>query len=150
MKSDIVSCYKDGLSIGRELNNAEWHGVYVVVTASQLILGIYDRIQINEPHSISDLDTVFHNTYFGGIEAEQRILDLEAPFLTGCVQDIFLDGKKITEEDFRMTDDGDVKQVNTSVGCPRKHVCQPNPCQNEEICTDLWNDFQCSSTIEEA
>ena len=62
LKSDIVSRYKDGLSIGRELNNAEWHGVYMVVTASQLILGIYDRIQINEPHSISDLDTVFHNT----------------------------------------------------------------------------------------
>ena len=156
LKSDLNSYFERyGLIIGGrgELNNTEWQKVYVAVTDTHFILGINDRAQVAHPidHSnISDLDKVFHNTYFGGIEAEQRILDLEAPFLTGCVQDIFLDGKKITEEDFRMTDDGDVKQVNTLVGCPRKPVCQPNPCQNEEICTDLWNDFQCSSTIEEA
>ena len=152
LKSDMISRY-EGLTIGGELlNNTEWQKVYVAVNASHLTLGINDRVQRNEPtHSNGDLDTVFHNTYFGGIEAEQRILAREAPFLTGCVQDIIVDGKKITEEDFQVTDTGssgagqrDVEQVNTSAGCPRKPVCQPNPCQSEGICTDLWNDFQCT------
>ena len=158
LKSDLNSHFERyGLSIGGrgELNNTEWQKVYVVVTDTHFILGINDRAQITDPiHSNSDLDTVFHNTYFGGIEAEQQILAQEAPFLTGCVQDIIVDDKKITEEDFEVTDAGksgagqrDVEQVNTLVGCPRKPVCQPNPCQSEEICTDLWNDFQCFSTI---
>ena len=152
LKSNMISRY-EGLTIGGEvLNNTKWQKVYVAVNASHLTLGINDRVQRNEPTiSNGDLDTVFHNTYFGGIEAEQRILARDAPFLTGCVQDIIVDAKKITEEDFQVTDASgsggqprDVEQVNTSAGCPRKPQCQPNPCQSNGICTDLWNSFQCT------
>ena len=29
------------------------------------------------------------------------------------------------------------------MGCNRKEVCEPNQCQNDGGCTDLWNDFSC-------
>ena len=149
LNSNMISRY-GGLTIGGEiLNNTEWQKVYVAVNASHLTLGINDRVQINEPTiSNGDLDTIFHYTYFGGYEEEQRILSGDAPFLTGCVQDIIVDAKKITEEDFQVgstgTGEWDVEEVNTTAGCPRKDQCKPNPCQSDGICTDLWNSFQCT------
>jgi protein crumbs len=73
----------------------------------------------------------------------QEILANNAPSFTGCIQDIVVNDMKITEEDFKKEERG-VEQVNTEPGCPRKDQCNPNPCQNEGVCTDLWSTYQCS------
>ena len=57
-------------------------------------------------------DTVFFDTYLGGITREQGILAKGAESFTGCIQDITVNGMMITEEDVR---EGrrDVEQVGT-------------------------------------
>ena len=73
----------------------------MAVNATHLTLGVNDRLQNNEPiNPNGDPDTVFSNTFFGGIDSEQHILARNAPNFTGCMQDIIVDGMKITEEDF--------------------------------------------------
>ena len=142
--SNLVSRY-DGITIGENLNNTEWQKVYVAVNATHLTLGVNDRLQNNEPiNPNGDSDTVFYNTYFGGIDSDQKILARNAPNFTGCMQDIIVDGMKITEEDFLEGGERDVEEVNTSPDCIRKEQCKPNPCHNNGICKDLWNSFQCT------
>ena len=36
-----------------------------------------------------------------------------------------------------------IVESNTEKGCHRQDQCNPNPCRNEGICTDLWRTYQC-------
>lgn len=75
---------------------------------------------------------------------DQQILANNAPSFTGCIQDITVNDMKITEEDFKDGIGRDVEQINTVPGCLREEQCDPNPCQNDGFCTDLWSEYQCT------
>ena len=64
------------------------------------------------------------------------------PF-TGCVQDITVDGMRITDYDVEQKTNG-IDHENADTGCDRKEVCLPNKCENNGICTDLWIEFKCT------
>ena len=157
LHSNLISKY-EGIMIGENLNNTYWQKVYVAVNSSHLTLGVNDRLQATHPiNPTGENDTVFEHTYLGGIVYSQIILANNAPGFTGCMQDIVVNDMRITEADFSNSTTGThinrgVEEVNTNPGCPREDQCSRtvgnatgiNPCQNEGVCFDLWNNFQCS------
>lgn len=61
--------------------------VYVAVNTSHLTLGVNDRLQATQPiNPTGENDTVFYNTFIGGIVRDQQILANNAPSFTGCIQ----------------------------------------------------------------
>ena len=141
--SNLISKF-EGLKLGGSLNNTQWHKVYVAVNISHLTLGVNDRLQATQPINPTG-DLVFLNTYIGGIVGNHSLLADNVPPFTGCVQDITVDGMRITEHDFQNSDG--VEKENAIPGCDRKEQCDPppsNPCQNNGFCTDLWSDFHCT------
>ena len=92
---------------------------------------------------LGDSSTTLQNTYIGGIASNNSLLANKVLPFTGCVQDITVDGMRITEHDVKGKTNG-IDHENADTGCDRKEVCLPNPCQNNGICTDLWNEFKCT------
>ncbi|VDK78277.1 unnamed protein product [Litomosoides sigmodontis] len=54
----------------------------------------------------------------------------------GCIRDLF-----INEEFIDVLKSANVFGVIK--GCQRSKLCSPNPCQNNGICTDQWDEFRC-------
>ena len=71
LHSNLISKY-EGIIIGENLNNTKWQKVYVAVNASHLTLGVNDQLQATQPiNPTGDNDTVFFNTFIGGIVRDQ-------------------------------------------------------------------------------
>jgi len=86
LHSNLISKF-DGILIGEGLNDTRWQKVYVAVNTSHLTLGVNDRLQAQEPiNPAGENDTVFFNTFLGGIVRDQQILANNAPSFTGCIQ----------------------------------------------------------------
>ncbi|VDN06462.1 unnamed protein product [Thelazia callipaeda] len=54
----------------------------------------------------------------------------------GCIRDLFINGEFINMR----------KSINVfgvTEGCHRSEICTPNPCQNDGICHDQWDEFLC-------
>ena len=100
LHSNLISKF-DGLMIGEGLDDTKWQKIYVAVNSSHLTLGVDNgRLQATQPiNPTGENDTVFFNTYLGGVVSEQQILANNAPSFTGCIQDITVNGVKVTEED---------------------------------------------------
>ena len=145
LHSNLIS-KQDGIKLGENLNNTDWHKVYVAVNISHLTLGVNDRLQATQPiNPIDDDSIVFINTFIGGIDTNHSYLSTNVPGFTGCVQDITVDGVRITEHDFDNSGVDGMEKQNAIVGCDREPQCEPNnPCQNNGYCTDLWVNFKCS------
>ncbi|KAL3990494.1 EGF-like domain family protein [Acanthocheilonema viteae] len=54
----------------------------------------------------------------------------------GCIRDLFINGEFID-----MLKSANVFGVID--GCQRSKLCSPNPCQNNGICIDRWDEFRC-------
>ncbi len=144
LHSNLISKF-EGIRLGEALNNTQWQKVYVAVNSSHLTLGVNDQLQATQPiNPTGENDTVFLNTFLGGIVRDQQILANNAPSFTGCIQDIVVNDMRITEEDFKEGIGRAVEQVETVPGCLREEQCHPNPCQNDGFCTDLWSEYQCT------
>ena len=143
--SNLISNFH-GIFLGENLNNTHWQKVYVAVNSSHLTLGVNDRLQATQPINPTGLnDTIFVNTYLGGIEPAQAILaHPKVNSFTGCIQDIVVNDARISEEDFKEGAAAGVEQVATVPGCLREEQCDPNPCGNEGSCTDLWSEYRCT------
>jgi protein crumbs len=146
LHSNLISEINGMGPIGGNLHDTKWVKVYVAVNSSHLTLGVNDRLQATQPVNLAgENDTVFFDTFIGGIVQDQNILANGAPPFTGCIQDITVNGIKITEEDFKNgVEKEEVEQSNTVPGCPREEQCEPNPCENNGFCTDLWKKFLCT------
>ena len=145
LHSSLIGVY-DGIYLGEKLNDTKWHKVYVAVNTSHLTLGINDKLQAtHQINLVGENDTTFFNTLIGGTTREQQVLSSSAPNFTGCVQDIVVNGMKITEEDFKEENRhlNTIEEYNTASGCDRHEQCDPNPCVNGGTCRDLWKEYSC-------
>lgn len=141
----------DGILIGEGLNDTKWKKVYVAFNISHLTIGLNDRLQAIQPiNPETSNQTAFKQNFLGGVKNDPnlRLLVNSIPDFVGCMQDITVNGIKVTEEEVRKNgqDDQDapvIAEHNTEKGCSRKEECKPNPCQNGGNCTDLWRNFRC-------
>jgi protein crumbs len=137
----------EGISIGEELSNGvDWQKVYISVNFTHLTIGLNVLQRTDQINPDNSNQTAFQTTYLGGADATTRLLakDNKEQFV-GCIQDISVNGQKVTEDAFLSTAsaaDG-MAQQNTEKGCARKDQCAPNPCMNHGVCTDLWRRFSC-------
>ena len=142
----------EGVFIGSEaLNDTKWHKVNVAFNYTHLTIGLDDRLQIIQPINPGTVnDTSFKLNYLGGIPKDSddptllKLVVEGTPDFVGCMQDISVNGVKVTEEDVRPGQGTTgIAQFNTEKGCSRTAQCDPNPCKNGGNCTDLWRDYKC-------
>ena len=102
--------------------------------------------------------TAFKSTFLGGLPSQSKSRVLVGPnsefigknydfkciffmsYFSGCMQDIIVNGIKVTEKTINTTG---IVEENTEVGCTRTYQCNPNPCQNNGQCIDLWRTKKC-------
>jgi len=144
LHSAMLSVF-EGLYIGENLSNTEWQKVYISVNMTHLTIALNDgRLQILQPiNPDNPSQTAFQATYLGGSDRTSRVLAAPNPTpFVGCIQDISVNGLKVTEIELR-SNPGAILEQNTEKGCIRKDQCNPNPCMNDGLCTDLWRTYSC-------
>ena len=141
LNSNLITTPVNNLGWG--LENTEWQSVYISINSGSITLGV-TRLQATEPISIPG-STAFLNTFIGGIDPNDTFgkeLTKSQPSFTGCIEDISVNNIRITENS-ETESKSTVSTANTKVGCNREAQCEPNKCQNDGRCTDLWNNFSC-------
>ena len=139
----------EGIFIGEGLNDTKWQKVYVAFNISHLTIGLNDRLQAIHPiNPEAPTQTAFNQNFLGGVPRNDNTLKLLVgglPDFVGCMQDISVNGIKVTEADVRKNGLGTpgIAEHNTEKGCYRKNQCSPNPCKNGGNCTDLWRNYKC-------
>lgn len=132
----------EGIFLGSDLNDGQWQDVQLFVNDSHAALAVNDKSTIhpiNPVQTINSVNTSFSATVLGGATPTLTILSKGAPFFTGCMEDVFVDGEILIPSSVPSP-----MKVSVEEGCPRVEQCSPNPCKNEGECQDLWTSFQCN------
>lgn len=139
----------EGVFIGSGLNDSAWHKVFVAINSSHLVLSANDEQTIYPIQSFDATNgshTSFPVTYLGGY------INNPSPFLrhlpnhvkpsrfVGCLEDIVINGQWVLPEE----EDFNVNLTKIDIGCHREKQCDPNPCNSNGLCTDLWHTFSCA------
>ena len=133
----------DGINIGENLADTEWQRVYISVNISHLTIGVNQLQAIHQINPDQPTQTAFQETYLGGANTEASVLARDKPdHFVGCIQDISVNGRKVRETELEANTDG-ILQHNAEKGCGRTDQCNPNPCMNDGVCTDLWRKYSC-------
>uniref|UniRef100_A0A1I8PY45 Protein crumbs n=1 Tax=Stomoxys calcitrans TaxID=35570 RepID=A0A1I8PY45_STOCA len=140
----------EGVFIGSNLNDSNWHKVFVAINTSHLVLSANDEQAIfpvgSYETSNGSQQPSFPLTYLGGtipnLKSYLRHLTHRPSSFVGCMQDIVVNGKWIFPEEQGL--DNDTKLTHIQSGCPRTEQCNPNPCHSNGKCTDLWHTFACT------
>ncbi|KAK9712540.1 Laminin G domain [Popillia japonica] len=132
-----------GVFIGSSLNNSEWQRVFVAINTSHIVLSANDEqtiypISNAEPNINATVAPSFPVTYIGDPK-EIRTLAKEPP-LVGCIEDLIINSAWVLPTLPNPT----VSIHNAEVGCHRKPLCNPNPCESGGHCTDKWRNFSCT------
>ncbi|CAG0915687.1 unnamed protein product [Notodromas monacha] len=118
----------EGVTVGDGLNDGEWQVVELVFNSSHVTLSgseeersnsSWKSVNPNSPMDVASSSPRFPLTVLGGFTPQLRNLAKDS-FLTGCMQDVWLNEEWL----FPM------KIERASIGCPRTKQCQPNPCEN--------------------
>ena len=145
LHSGLIDVF-EGIWLGDKLNNTEWQTINVVVTPSHLILGINGKLQAkHQVNQVGENSTTFFHTFIGGTTRTNAFLSKSAANFTGCMEDIVVNGVKITEDHINQatTSTNGIEKHNTAIGCDRQEQCDPNPCKNQGTCRDLWKEKSC-------
>ena len=130
------------------LNDGEWYGVDVEITYVGILLELLHTdcaTRCLDNQTLDDGASTRHHdlgvTYFGSHEEDLSDVTypLSVPFV-GCMQDILVDSSEIIPDD--LIESGDTHLVEA--GCNRTDQCNPDPCNGNGDCTDLWWRFTCS------
>ncbi|XP_045615647.2 protein crumbs [Procambarus clarkii] len=132
----------EGIFTGSDLNDGQWQNVRMLVNDSHVSLAANNEstvYPINPVQSINSSDTSFSTTVLGGATPTLKILSKGAPFFTGCMEDVIVDGSMMIPSTVPES-----MKVSVTEGCPRIEQCSPNPCLNDGACVDLWTKYQCN------
>ena len=104
---------------------------------------------INPVESVNSTETSFGMTVLGGATSFLRILAQGVPFFVGCMENVVVNDNWVIPSAApvaasAMSNIIHLTGVAVEIGCPRQDHCQPNPCQNEGVCNDMWTFFNCS------
>ncbi|KAL1374937.1 hypothetical protein pipiens_020398, partial [Culex pipiens pipiens] len=137
----------EGVFVGSGLNDSKWQKVFVGINSSHLVLSANEEqtiFPINSYEGTNGSNTSFPITYLGGTTPT-----LAQPYLkhiaravssfVGCMEDVVINSQFVLpgqEQEFTTLH-------NIDTGCPRTPQCEPNPCNSNGQCTDLWHTFSC-------
>lgn len=127
----------DGIFTGSHLNDGQWQEVRMTVNESYVVLAANDQETVHPGNPSQIIES--SATVLGGATSTLAILLNGAPFFTGCIEDVFVDGSVIIPSDVPSP-----MKIAVEEGCPREEQCSPNPCMNDGECKDMWTSFLCN------
>uniref|UniRef100_A0A6B2E8N3 Putative cadherin egf lag seven-pass g-type receptor n=1 Tax=Phlebotomus kandelakii TaxID=1109342 RepID=A0A6B2E8N3_9DIPT len=140
----------EGVFIGSGLNDSKWQKVFVAINSSHLVLSANEEqtiYPINSYEGTNASHTSFPTTDLGGtipnLNSYLRHLTHTPSSFVGCMEDVVINGQWVFPFD---PDNKTMRLVNVEQGCPRTEQCNPNPCNSNGLCSDLWHTFSCSCT----
>ncbi|XP_068222449.1 protein crumbs isoform X2 [Palaemon carinicauda] len=127
----------DGMYSGSELNDGQWQAVRVTFNESHVYLAANDEATV---YPVDPSQTINSSTtVLGGATSTLAILLKGAPFFTGCIEDVYVDGGVLIPSDIPSS-----MKISVEEGCPREEQCSPNPCMNDGECKDMWTSYLCN------
>lgn len=137
----------EGVFIGSGLNDTQWQKVFVAINSSHLVLSANEEqtiYPINSYEGSNNSHTSFPVTYLGGtipnLHSYLRHLTHAPSSFVGCMQDVVINGQWVLPG----TSTQYTSLVNVEEGCQRTSQCEPNPCNSNGLCTDLWHTYSCT------
>jgi len=136
LHSNLIDKF-EGIVIGDKLNDTQWQEAYILITSSEILLR-NKRIQATYPINsvVGEKDTVFENTYLGWIDRSNKVLAGLRPSFIGCMQDVVINNRKITNVDVRNNTGVVEEAVNIVPGCNREGLGLAEDDRKEE-CLDI-------------
>lgn len=138
----------EGVFIGSHLNDSKWQKVFVAINSSHLVLSANEEqtiYPINSYEGTNASHTSFPITYLGGtipnLSSYLRHLTHTPSSFVGCMEDVVINGQWVFPLE---TNNTYISLVDVPQGCPRTPQCDPNPCNSNGECTDLWYTFSCT------
>ncbi|XP_077440055.1 protein crumbs homolog 1 isoform X2 [Vanacampus margaritifer] len=135
------------LELSHIVTDGEWHTVEAVLTNWVLSLRLLNDAAKCERQSCYKVAPVQNNmdglvsppqnTFIGGVIKDSSE-DVEIPPFIGCMRDVLVDWQLIVPEEW-LSDSA----VNVSPGCSHRDRCLDVPCQNNGVCVNLWQSYQC-------
>ncbi|XP_077390674.1 protein crumbs homolog 1 isoform X1 [Festucalex cinctus] len=135
------------LELSHIVTDGEWHTVEAVLTNWVLSLRLLNDEAKCERQSCYKVAPVQNNmdglvsppqnTFIGGVLKDSGE-DGAIPAFIGCMRDVLVDWQLIVPEEW-LSDSA----VNVSPGCSHRDRCLDVPCQNNGVCVNLWQSYQC-------
>ncbi|XP_033643609.1 protein crumbs-like isoform X1 [Asterias rubens] len=162
---DLVLKYGNGKDAAIEINNfgqiindGEYHTVKVIITSSSITLSVTVHTSTRSRRDATcsggicqqvapipeNYQVTFDSMYVGGVPSDTAdkvsALSNSGKFFTGCMQDIINEetGGYVLPEALTRA---------APAGCVRVKQCDPDPCNANGACTDLWLSFSCDCFI---
>lgn len=138
----------EGVFIGSGLNDTHWQKVFVAINSSHLVLSANEEqtiYPINSYEGSNMSHTSFPVTYLGGTIPNlhsylKHLNNHEPTSFVGCMQDVVINGQWVLPGN----QNNYTSLLNVQEGCQRKPQCDPNPCNSNGQCTDLWHTYRCT------
>lgn len=138
----------EGVFIGSNLNDSKWQKVFVAINSSHVVLSANEEqtiYPINSYEGTNASYTTFPVTNLGGtirnLNSYLHHLGHTPSSFVGCMEDVVINGQWVFPLE---TSNGSVSLQDVPQGCPRTPQCDPNPCNSNGQCTDLWHTFSCT------
>nr|XP_002124366.1 cadherin EGF LAG seven-pass G-type receptor 2 isoform X2 [Ciona intestinalis] len=105
----------------------QWNETYGTYSCSK---------QVKQMGQKSSLDLT-SPLFIGGVPDLPEDFQVRSKSFTGCIRDLYLDGKILDLDKF-------ITKNGSLIGCPSTETkCRPNSCYNGGTCTSTWEDTHC-------
>ena len=125
--------------------SVQWSGITVTLTHPDCGTENQQKCTAGESFSHSSLmhtlaETSFSYDETSGTDSQVKTSVLSnLPGFVGCMQDITVNEDVVVPLDYINQGDATV-----SLKCDRVEQCDPDPCNGNGVCNDLWFDFSCT------
>ena len=139
---NVTVIHKSGtkLSAGQTVNlsNGLWHSLSIKVGTAEMSITVNNAScgRYCEASASLHANVGLSDLYFGGSPFAMSVDQGRSNF-TGCIRDVVIDDWQVVP-----TEETQVVLVNTTIGCLRQEVCEPNPCAHGK-CVDQWTKYSC-------
>lgn len=130
----------------KTLNDAKWHGIQLNFTSSNVSLRVYEcagGANCTISASLGGGRSSYGDggvAYFGGNKS-----NLIVGTFVGCMRDVRVNGGTFLPGVEPMLG---IRQTFVShevgLGCDRHDQCNPDPCNGQGLCLDLWTKYRCN------
>lgn len=129
LKVKLTNAPAISITMGKNLNNGEWHDVTSGVSTNEFWLSLDDLPEERRSHRYLGNIGRFQSHFFVGGGRDTR-------GFIGCMNNVMLNGKLITSRSY-------ISYGVAVKRCSLKSFCLPNPCKNSGKCKRQKDGFTC-------